>query len=32
MGPGAGLPAALHFEIRRDGEPVDPLRLLPVRP
>jgi lipoprotein NlpD len=32
MGPGAGLPAALHFEIRRDGAPVDPLKLLPDHP
>lgn len=31
MGAGAGLPGALHFEIRRDGEPVDPLAWLPRR-
>jgi lipoprotein NlpD len=32
MGPGADLAAALHFEIRRDGQPLDPLELLPERP
>lgn len=31
MGEGAGRPGALHFEIRRDGAPVDPLAWLPRR-
>jgi lipoprotein NlpD len=31
MGPGAGHAGALHFEIRRNGEPVDPLAWLPRR-
>ncbi len=30
MGEGAGRDAVLHFEIRRDGAPVDPMRLLPA--
>jgi lipoprotein NlpD len=32
MGLGPERQARLHFEIRRDGEPVDPLPLLPPRP
>ena len=31
MGGGAGYPGALHFEIRRNGEPVNPLLLLTQR-
>lgn len=31
MGEGPGRAPALHFEIRRDGSPVDPARLLPGR-
>ena len=31
MGMGPGNAAMLHFEIRRDGKPVEPVRLLPPR-
>ena len=31
MGLGPGRRALLHFELRRDGEPVDPRRFLPKR-
>jgi len=31
MGTGPGRQAALHFELRREGKPVDPLRYLPVK-
>jgi lipoprotein NlpD len=31
MGIGPGSAAALHFELRRDGKPVDPLDYLPKR-